>query len=210
MIDVTSYKLLQNKLDAIHELMYESPGNFYIKDLRGRYLFLNVGVSNHADCDLLGKTDFDAPWGEYAGWYQKCDSRAIVSSDCVKIHELLKDHEKNVMCVSTHKKPFYSNGELIGACGVTLEIPVSSLNADVVLTEKTTFIDVSAKSELVLTGRQRQILYWVLRGYSVSSVANHLCISFRTVEHHLAAIRESNAYTSLKEVLLHVRLFSLS
>lgn len=61
MNDATTYKALQNRLEQIDEVMSDAPGNFFIKDLKGRYLYYNKNVEMLAGGGMLGKTDFHTP-----------------------------------------------------------------------------------------------------------------------------------------------------
>jgi DNA-binding CsgD family transcriptional regulator len=79
------------------------------------------------------------------------------------------------------------------------------LNNRTELTETTEFVDIKRQYLLTLTRRQKQTLYWLLRGHSAKMTAARLSISHRTVEHHVENIKNNNHYKSTREIMLNVR-----
>jgi hypothetical protein len=199
------FKTLDKHLEMIHEVMYDTPGNFYIKDLKGAYLYVNKNARKVAGINLEGKTDWQAPWDRYAEWYQECDKNAIRLNRCYQSRDLIKDCFQSIDPIVSHKKPFYHNKVLIGSSGVSLVIPNAQLANQTVYSDKVSFFDIVRRQELILSPRHRQILFWTLRGLSARVVAEKLTISNRTTEHHIKAIKEENGYESLKDILLQVR-----
>jgi DNA-binding NarL/FixJ family response regulator len=201
-------EVLDKQLEGIHGTMYHSPGFFFIKDCLGRYRYLNKNMLENAnligiDC-VLGKTDKDTPWEEYALLYQKADNYVLKNESRWEKREIIKSHTGFVKPLVTQKTPFYYRGELHGVYGISLEIPDSSFNKNQPLTEDSQFIDLKRRKELTLTKQQKQTIHWVLQGLSSKEIARALNISYRTVEHHINGIKENNNYSSLKQVLLNV------
>ena len=196
---------LTSYLQSIHELMYDAPGNFFIKDLKGYYLYANKGVEQLAGESVEGKTDFMTPWACYADRYREGDQLVVHKNQRLQESQLIKDYQRIVLPRISHKKAFYHNGVLVGSSGITLSIPDDQLTNQMSYSHRISFFDMRRRQELVLSPRHHQILYWLLKGYSAPQVAAQLFISKRTVENHMQAIKEENGYDSSRELLLQVR-----
>lgn len=70
--------------------------------------------------------------------------------------------------------------------------------------DATTFFDKRTKQPLLLTKKQRRCLELAMTGLGAKQIALELHLSFRTIQHHLDAIRHNNAYASIKELLRFV------
>jgi hypothetical protein len=199
---------LDSRLAAIHDIMFSSPGYFYIKDAQGHLLYVNQSLllaAGYTDInDMLGTTDFNTPWGEHAAGYQQIDQQVMKFMSAFKNRELIESSQKEVYPLATHKKSFYHNDKLVGVCGISVEVPTHTLNQNQPFTESTEFIDMHRHKKLSLTRKQKKILHWVLKGLSSKEVANNICLSHRTVEHHISGIKYLNQYSSLKDILLNV------
>lgn len=71
--------------------------------------------------------------------------------------------------------------------------------------DKPLYINISKKLPLTLTTKQCACLNLLLKGLTAKQIANNLNISFRTVQHHIDAIKDNNNLGSTKEILLHVK-----
>lgn len=209
MSELTKNILLSDRLQMIFQEMYDSLGNFYIKDLQGCYICFNRnqldGFGSKDIASLLGKTDFETPWAQYAKTLQKNDSIVIAAQTTIKILEVSGDHQTEVMIFTSHKQPFFHNGELVGVRSRSLEAPLSLLNNSAVLSNTTEFIDLKRQEKLILTVRQKETLFLLLKGHTAKDAAAFLFISHRTAEHHINAIKNANAYASLREIITNVR-----
>ena len=205
MNNVTAYQSLQNQLDSIDMVMRDAPGNFFIKDLKGRYLYHNMSVEGLAGESLLGKTDVNTPWAEYAALCQENDKQALQSKNCLAIQEIGEIHNKKIKIFSSQKQRFYLDEKLVGVWGMSIEIPFQLLNSDPLLSQKTVVVDVKKACVVALTDRRKEVLYWTLKGYSAKAVGNRLGLSKRTVESHLLTIKDVNGYNSLKEMKMDLR-----
>jgi DNA-binding NarL/FixJ family response regulator len=65
------------------------------------------------------------------------------------------------------------------------------------------FVPFEERSGVRLTKRERQVLYLIGQGYSVSSIAQHLELSVGTVHCHLARLKAKLHVTSAGELWLH-------
>ena len=200
---------LSKQIEIIFQQMHDSIGNFFIKDMQGRYICFNANflqtTSVQQKSMLLGKTDYELPWIEYAESLRKNDLIAIESRSNIKLLEVVCGADSAIKVYSVYKEPFYHNNEVVGVVGLSLEIPLSLLQNTIVLSSTTCFIDLKRRKSLRLTMRQKEILLQLIRGYTAKDVANYLSISHRTVEHHIVAIKSNNKYASLREIVTNVR-----
>ncbi len=104
----------------------ELPLRIYWKNPNGVYLGCNMPVARDAGLnhpkDLIGKTDFDLPWGKaHAVAYRKEDL-SVMYSGKPKVNfdeeQLLSDG--SIRHMETTKKPLYCEaGEIVGVLGIT-------------------------------------------------------------------------------------------
>ena len=200
---------LEDKLNSLHELMYDSAGMYYIKDHDGNYLYANKNQLSYLGSDkpedMFGRTDYETPWARHADILRNNDHRAIKNENLVMANEVMENCEHELFLIVSHKKPFLHNGKVIGVCGTSLEVCYSLDIKDKEFTPQMEFLDIRRHNKLKLTVKQKQALYYILQGLSAKDVANRMFISKRTIEHHLEAIKYVNNYASLKEILLAVK-----
>jgi hypothetical protein len=204
--------MLENKTLNIDEALndfYHHEVSFYIKDKQGAYIGCNQYLLDFSNVsrlsDFVGITDYMTPWEETANHLIDHDNVVMQSESGVKFFEVLKNFKGEYKIFLSHKKPCIQNDKLMGTVGVSVETPAPAVNATSVLSANTCFIDIARKVMLSLTFRQKQVLHLLLQGVSAKEVANCLCISKRTVEHHIELIKEVNEYLTIKDVLLYVR-----
>ncbi len=205
-------QVLNQHLDTIHDVMYDSPGYFYIKDLRGNYIYINQnGLQDSVSgrgFTLIGKTDHYAPWEEFANLYRSNDLDVLSKHSTIKTQQPLTKHHKQTIIITTHKKPFYCNDQLVGICATSLEVPLHTLSTEFTLSATTQFIDVTAGTTLKLTPKQKMTLGHLLKGITAKQIAERLQVSRRTIEHHIEFIKDKLDYHTTKEILLNIRAFN--
>lgn len=203
---------LQRELDRVHEVMFDTPGNYYIKDLTGHYIYLNQNSLDAIGCKNstapLGKTDLALPWAKYAQIYQKNDRKISDHNQSLAFQEPSADYQESLLIMCSQKKPFFHRGEIVGVAGISIAIPHAKLTHSPLFHTQGIYIDKRDKRKLILSGRQREVIYWIMQGLPARKIAQQLSISSRTVEHHITNIREANDYRSLKEILLNVQALS--
>ncbi|MDF3054835.1 MAG: arcB 2 [Gammaproteobacteria bacterium] len=103
------------------------PGSLYIKDLNGRYLWVNDYVVNMAGkksmLDVIGKTDEDFYWKE-AALHWKANDREVIQTKSAKfVEEKLTLLDGTVLPLLSSKAPvFNEEGKIIGVAGNSVDI----------------------------------------------------------------------------------------
>ena len=190
--------------------MCDAPGYLSVKDLKGNFLYVNKNILYDSDCtyqDILGKTDFDTPWQEYAGIYEKQLKKIRSGHGAQKNRWPTKMRKDEVKIIVSHAKPLYQGNELVGVFSVSLEVPMVGCDAITRFSESVHFFDVHHGGVLLLTIKQKEVLYWLLKGLSSKVISEEMGLSRRTVEHHIETIRNNGHYGSTKEILVSVRVF---
>ena len=57
---------------------------------------------------------------------------------------------------------------------------------------------------LDITMKQKRVLFYLLKGFTAKEIADRVCSSKRTIEHHIEAIKDSQGYASSRELCLYV------
>lgn len=113
-------KAFEDNQIILQIVMDSLPMAIFWKDCNNRFLgcnrqlLLNAGLSSAAE--IIGKTDFDMPWREYAAHYQ-ADDRIVIESGQPKfnIEEPLTRGDKQTIWLRTSKIPLCnSDKEIIG------------------------------------------------------------------------------------------------
>ena len=116
------YNLLTNIVDTV-------PVRIFWKDLDGVYmgankLFLGDAQLNSTD-EIIGKNDYEMPWGETEAKLYRDDDEAVIKSDTPKINfeEMQTDDEGNAIFLLTSKVPLKDEeGKIIGILGSYADI----------------------------------------------------------------------------------------
>ena len=195
---------LEGQLEAMHHAMRAAPGYFFIKDNHGRYLYMNDNLCKYIGSiapDLIGRKDFDFPWDEFAGLFRQNDSIAKSQRACVTSYEVAENTRGVFSFLVSHKEPFYHNDEVIGVCGTSIKIAPSTIKKDAAFSQHVEFIDTKRCKKLALNYRQKELLFWLLRGNSIRDVAFELSMSSDKAKYHLEAIKNNNGYNLTRELL---------
>jgi hypothetical protein len=198
---------LDNYLESIHAVMYNSLGSYYIVDTQRRVLYANkdqiyqLGFSS-AD-ELIGRTVEGTVNERFESLCQSND-RLVRNSGKEKIFtECAINPNNKLRIVTSYKRPFYHQDKLIGIEGRSLEVDLNLLALNTQLTEHTFFVDIKDQKIMNLTRSKRRVLFFALKGYTAADIANILSLSKRTVQNHLAYIKDNSQYATLKELLLN-------
>lgn len=201
-------KNLSQFIDSTYHSMHDSFGYFYIKDLNGRFLYMNESLLRDAGCkmsELIGKTDSESCWGEYAELYRAHDFSVMSQNKCLQVRGPIETSQKEVKLIVSHTKPFYLCGEMIGVCGSSLTLPEAAVDGKIPYSDHLIFFDFTRKKTLILSNPQKKVLFHLLQGCTSKEVALTLFLSKRTVENYAGIIKDNNEYNSLKEMLISVR-----
>jgi len=131
-------------MDMLEQIIKQTAGNLYWKDLEGHYLGCNgnfakiLGFSSPAD--VIGKTEFDFLEPALASSIVKTDREVIETGKGITLEERGLDEEgKEVFYLSTKTPLLDENGSIIGVIGSSIDI-TKQKQAELELS-KTAFIE---------------------------------------------------------------------
>lgn len=117
----------ENTQSTLENIIAHMPGHVYWKDKNGIYLGCNNRQAQSAGLkfgyELIGKTDFDLPWGkEQAELIRKNDRQIMENGETEVIEEIIQVNGKDTIFLS-HKLPIRNkHGEIIGVLGMSIDI----------------------------------------------------------------------------------------
>lgn len=111
----------------INTIINALPGAIYWKDADGRYTGCNQFVAQMAGFDspeqIIGKTDFDLCWSEFAEEWRNFDLEVMRENKTFKKEEHAKLANGLVITELTIKSPLYNEkNEIVGIIGTSLDI----------------------------------------------------------------------------------------
>ena len=112
---------------TLENIVANMPGHVYWKDKNGVYLGCNNrqarSLGFQYGYEIVGKTDFDLPWGENkAAMFQRNDKHIMETGDTEIIEEEAQVDGKNAIVLS-HKSPMRNKqGEITGILGISIDI----------------------------------------------------------------------------------------
>lgn len=189
------YKISESLITHIKAL----PGIVFFKDLRFRYQEVSrltldfIGKSNPV---IIGKTDYELPWENEAEKIREHDIQALNNRVYSQIswHSWRLSGAHSSLLLVTKWPLFNDDNELIGIWGNGINLPVMDFYK---LTKEFEHLPTSHQraafpncyllqdnNEILLTPRQAECLHYILQGYTSKMIAQHLSISYRTVEQH--------------------------
>lgn len=130
----TDYAITMMARDNSHVFKYymsaiinNLPGSVYWKDLDGHYLGCNKFVATMAGFDstddIIGKTDYDLCWKEFAEDWRLLDKQVIKENKTIAHEEKVKLANENIITELTYKTPLKNeHDEIIGIIGTSLDI----------------------------------------------------------------------------------------
>lgn len=169
------------------------------KDTNLNFTDCNVGFlksSGYKNKDsLLGLNDYDMPWCEYADFYIKHDQDALAGKHYTIIVPF-KDHTGGDHIFLNDKyQTVDTNGIVSGTISIAIEIFNESLfklfNSFIKgnnSPNKACFINKEYPNSH-LSSREKEILYYVIRGKTSKMIGKVLDLSYRTVEIHIENIK---------------------
>ena len=122
-------ELLRENQQMLNNVLANFPGIVFWKDKQSIFLGCNqsfvAGAGLKSPLDIIGKTDFDLPWGTTEALSYCNDDRMVMDSGKPKLHIIERQHriDGSVIWLDTNKIPLRdSNGEIIGIMGVSADI----------------------------------------------------------------------------------------
>lgn len=120
-------KNLSTQLSALTNVLNSIPCSIYWKDRGGVYLGCNKYQAEMAGFDdasfMIGKTDHDFPWKDYAAQLGVIDSSVMRSNTVKDIEETPTIVDGSEIIMLTRKAPLYDeHGRIIGIIGASVDI----------------------------------------------------------------------------------------
>lgn len=122
-------ELLRENQQMLQNVLSNFPGVVFWKDKQSNYLGCNqsfaVGAGLKSPVEIIGKTDFELPWGTTEAVDYRNDDQMVIDSGKPKLHIIEMQHQIDgcVIWLDTNKIPLRdSNGEIIGIMGVSADI----------------------------------------------------------------------------------------
>lgn len=180
-LNISNYESLISNFET--SSMKCLPIHLYWKNKKGVYLGNNDYQAQHAGynsaADLNGKTDYDLSWSNEAAIIRNNDTIILQTKKprtFIEFGTVAEGYQKK--CLS-YKLPLYGRSKkILGILGFSL-----MLDDD---------LYVPASIDLQnLTKRQRECVFWLVRGFTHKQIGKKLNISHRTVEGHLEFVKEA-------------------
>lgn len=116
-LDEANFFILSNIIKSM-------PGYIYWKDREGRFLGCNdVLLEDTGMKSILGKTDFDMPWSEFAPEIRATDLKVMELNTSLELEETIITTDEQLVVVLTRKTPLRDeNGRVLGIIGTSLNI----------------------------------------------------------------------------------------
>lgn len=136
----------------LHNIIKKIPSSVYWKDKQGVYLGCNNFVLDMAGSnDVVGKTDFDLPWGDSASEIQKIDQQVMETGIPLEVEEVPKTIDGKQLVMLTYKAPLVDEHDNVtGIIGISVDITDrKQLEADLMIAKDKAEVANQAKSEFI-------------------------------------------------------------
>ncbi|QBC31598.1 PAS domain-containing protein [Pandoraea sp. XY-2] len=187
-----------------------APGCWGCKNEKSVFMYANetyanlVGIRQHRD--IIGRTDFDIPCKtiECAEDFQIQDKEVMSSNRALRVFDWHPYADGSWQAHIFTKTPMHAqDGAIIGtifhgedisafpdyrALGPLLQCMKGEQPRNTPSRQTTYLID-SAPDDPGLTPRMREVLFFILRGWSAKMIAQVLSVSHRTIEMHVDVLR---------------------
>jgi DNA-binding CsgD family transcriptional regulator len=189
-----------------------SPGFIFVKDAKNLAITAcSLSFAKEAGVkkidQILGMTDYNLPWAEFADTYRNDDNYVLDKGEISKIETFVNfQGEKSFWLVQ--KKLIEMNNRMMGVVGNAITIPgylQKKLDCFKRYDQKINGENASYQLKKVypgLTLRESQVFFYCLRRNSAKQIARILQISHRTVEKHLETVKNKFSVKTREE--LHI------
>jgi DNA-binding CsgD family transcriptional regulator len=169
---------------------------FFWKNTQGKYMGCNDAVAKMLGfakgSDLLGYTDFDLCWADSAPHFRHNDNQVIASEKPIVAIESGRLIDGKQSTAFSHKFPLRLRskrivGVICTAIAFDNTLPMKELHES--KTNSWQHALDSIANENKLTKRQKQCLYYLIKGMTIKEIAHQLTLSARTVEHYLETVK---------------------
>lgn len=127
--DVTELIQTSNALDAnrdlLHQIMDNSPAVIYMKDLEGRFLYVNRSFESWAGkpgSDIIGKSDGDFQGPEVVAAVRENDQYVVQTRQSIQREERVIENGEAHTYASVKFPMFDGDGNITGVCGISTDI----------------------------------------------------------------------------------------
>lgn len=159
--------------------------------------------------DLEGKTDSDLVWSQYAEIYHQHESDALQSIVYGAIQPSI-DKDGRFFLFFNNKYPWRNeHGRLLGVFCHAQEITSMAFLKKIYqfslgdeLNLKNPYAAYHPLLD-VITNREAEVLFFVVRGKTAQAIGDRLCISKRTVEHHIDNLKAKFACQNKAELVAY-------
>jgi diguanylate cyclase (GGDEF)-like protein/PAS domain S-box-containing protein len=196
--DLTERRLTMQRLEAsearLQAFMNNSRSMMFIKDLSGRYLYVNdpfleaFGVDRF---DVIFRSDREIFPPDVAAQFARNDADALAAGKGVEFEEKARYSDGNEHISIVHKFPMFDrHGQVIALGGVVTDI-TERKNLEQALRDNNEQLRTAIRTEIALRQRQEH-LQRVATQDPLTGVTNRAPF-FRRAEHAIAAARRSGA-----------------
>ncbi|RMX18765.1 response regulator [Legionella jordanis] len=139
----------------INSIINSLPGAIYWKDKEGHYLGCNQFVAQMAGFErpeqVIGKTDFDLCWKEFAQDWRNLDLEVMRENKTYKREEIAKLADGRIITELTIKRPLFNEkSEIVGIIGTSMDITEQkNLEQDLISARKKAEAASLAKTEFL-------------------------------------------------------------
>ncbi len=175
---------LCNRMCFDNKLINELPLQVFCKNHDSTYILYNRCTEEFAGMPMTGKSDYDFAWRDNADFLIESD-QIVLSDKSVLSLQALCDHNDELRQVCTFKQPIYDTSDnVVGIAGATIvyDLPQTPYNTITILHE--------SRANLCFNVQELTYIDWLIKGKTAEEIAMILSIPKRTVESHLARIRQ--------------------
>lgn len=168
----------------LENIFVQIPAHILWKDTESSYLGCNQAMASwvglNANQEIIGKTDYDLCWYEYADIYQQGDQAVLSNDNPYPRNERISNPNGENINIYVNKKILCNDqSQIIGVIGIYHEI----------LDENYYGKFDPKKNNVALTKRQLDCLLLLVKGMTAKQIGDHLGLSRRTVEHHIESLK---------------------
>jgi DNA-binding CsgD family transcriptional regulator len=198
--------------------IFDLPMPAYFLDTRSHMVAVNEEtaelVGRQTISDTLGKTAIDFCSSEFGSLCLYNDSSVIASGKSKVIEETGHRNDDALLQVISFKLPWYLDDKIIGLLGFSIYTDADSFNdfaPSLSQLLSTGLLDSNASGlipkfrynnfDIHLSQRENEIMMHLSRGRTAKNIAIILGISYRTVENHIARIKNKFDCTTKSELI---------
>lgn len=202
----------------------DKPGYWGCKDAASIFIYANeeygniIGLKHHLD--VIDRSDFDMPCDTVvcAQAFRDQDKEVMASGQTLRILDIHPFAGGEWKAYLTTKRPLHGETEgVIGTifhgeditspCTIELGSLLGRIYTGDQLYDSTNegsyWLGERSKMPIHLTTRESEILFFLIRGYSIKSIAEIFHVSMRTVEDHVGSLRHKFVCTNKASLIEH-------